>query len=353
MKTARARVLIVYTGGTFGMALRPSGALKIPNISSALLRARLEEHLPEMNRLAHCDVEIAMNCDSAHIGPEQWVQIAKLIRSKWKNYDGVVVLHGTDTLAYTASALSFLLRPCRCPIVLTGAQRPLAAIRTDARRNLVSAIEIAAARFQVSEGVPNQVMVFFDDHLLQGNRTRKRSASEFDAFETPNDLPLAVVGTEIRYRETKSRVRPKRSKLPPVTPVFSRKVAMFHLTPGFPARSIQEGLLSQLDALVLIAFSSGTGPTHDPAFIELIRSARRAQVPVIVVSEGATFGTPSTYAAGRLLLKLGCQWAGSMTPEAAFVKTSLLMGQPNAHQSFGRLWSADFAGETGGWESGE
>jgi L-asparaginase len=172
------KVLIIYTGGTFGMV--PSeGGFAIDDISAKALKQRIETFVPELRYLAHCDIEVALNCDSAHIGPEEWIQLANLIKKKSSQYDGVVVLHGTDTLSYTASALSFLLRPCKKPVIITGAQRPLASIRTDARRNLLSAVEIAATG---PRDVVSQVCVFFDDRLLQGNLTRKRSATDFFCF---------------------------------------------------------------------------------------------------------------------------------------------------------------------------
>src|SRR5262245_36761578 len=126
-KAARRRVLLLYTGGTFGMEI-PAGRgapILIPKLSPAALRARLQERVPELASIADCEIKILLNRDSAHVGPEEWRKFADFIRKNWKRYDGVVLLHGTDTLSYTASALSFLLRPCLRPVVLTGAQRPL------------------------------------------------------------------------------------------------------------------------------------------------------------------------------------------------------------------------------------
>src|SRR5579885_85975 len=250
----RRRVLLLYTGGTFGMEI-PEGRgapIVIPKLSPSALRARLSQRVPELEALADCEIKILLNRDSAHVGPEEWRVFADEIRRSWKRYDGVVVLHGTDTLAYTASALSFLLRPCLRPVVLTGAQRPLTAIRTDARRNLISAVEIAA---HGPRSLVNQVSVFFDDRLLVGNRARKRSATEFAAFESPKVEPLAIVGTEIRYRAGRAPL----AKGPRLLPDFSRKVALLHVAPGAPYGTYAD-VLAGVDGLVLIAYPSGTGP---------------------------------------------------------------------------------------------
>jgi L-asparaginase len=327
------RILVIYTGGTFGMdsAVKTSGrgaaanptVLRVSKLDPKQLRARLLKEFPNIG-VARCDIDVFLNRDSAHVGPADWVALAARIRSKWKKYDGVVVLHGTDTLAYTASALSFLLRPCRVPVVLTGAQLPLAALLTDARRNLLSAIEVAAYG---PKHLLNQVSVFFDDRLLQGNRTRKQSASDFGAFESPASEALAWVGTTIRYQE--ARVRPISAR-PALVSAFSDRVLLLRVTPGFPSRVIRAGVLPAVDALVLQIFASGTAPTHDPEFIALLREARAARIPVVIV--GSSGANPSVYEAGRALLREGCIWAGSMTPECAYVKTMLLLEQPEVRK---------------------
>ncbi len=343
------RVLILYTGGTFGM----EPGLSLPELSVASLRARLQARVPELAQLADCTIDIVLNCDSAHVGPDEWLLLARRIRQNWKQYDGVVILHGTDTLAYSASALGFLLRPCLKPVVMTGAQRPLSALRTDARRNLISAVDIAANGPRALVG---QVSIFFNDVLLQGNRARKRSASEFAAFESPQAAPLAVVGTSIRYAQkpyvANSRAAAARARAPALKPVFNRKVGMLQVTPGFPAEEVARGLLPGLDGLVLIVFASVTAPTHDPRFLALLRDARRRELPVVIVTESAAHAgatdssaNPESYPAGRQLIEEGCLWAGPMTKECAYVKTQILLGQGPGRAAFARRWKRDYAGE--------
>ncbi len=341
------KVLILYTGGTFGMdpaegsRARP---LQPPRLSPAILKERFVSRVPELSQLADCEVEVVFNCDSAHMGPEDWLELSRRIQKRWKKFDGFVILHGTDTLAFTASALSMILRPCLKPVVLTGAQRPLAALRSDARRNLISAVEIAASG---PTGPRRQVSVFFDDRLLQGNRCRKRSATDFRGFESPKSAPLAVVGASIRYLNPEKKAQISRLKL---KPAFERRVAVFHLTPGFPARAVREGMLSQVKGLVLVVFPSGTAPTHDPELIALLRAARKQKIPVIAVTEGETDNPaesdhPPVYSAGKLLLDEGALWAGRMTPECAYIKTSLLLAQPGGSRNFSKLWKTELASE--------
>ena len=339
------RILIIYTGGTFGMSLTRSGKgdrLSVPRLSPAVLRKNFLTRAPELQEIARCDVDVLMNRDSAHIGPEEWCRIADHIRAKWGKYDGVVVLHGTDTLAYTASALSFLLSSCPCPVILTGAQRPLAALRSDARRNLVTAVEIASTG---PRPLVNQVSVFFDDRLFQGNRVHKRSATDYHAFDSPYVPPIATAGTEILYRSEREKKRAHRSRATNLKPHFSTRVALLHATPGFPSAVIAEHLLPQLDGIVLNVFASGTAPTHDAESIEMLRKAKHADIPVIIVSEGGSGADPSTYEAGQKLLEEGCLWAAGMTTESCYVKAALLLGQPG-RGNFAHAWKRQIADES-------
>lgn len=351
------KVLILYTGGTFGMDFvekkdSNSPLLSLPNVSASILKKKFTKAVPELSRLAQCEVEVVLNCDSSHIGPPEWVLLAGLIQANWKKYDGFVILHGTDTLAFTASALSFLLKPCHKPVVLTGAQRPLAALRNDARTNLISAVEIAA---HGPRPLVNQVTVFFGDKLFQGNRVQKKSATDYIAFESPLAPPLAQVGTTIRYADlSPSTVRTLRAAKAPIQkikPEFSSKVLLLHITPAFPSLELCAGLLPELDGIVLVAYPSGTAPTHLPQFIEFLEEAKRQHLPMVVAtytsSQSPEFGVqPTQYPSGLKLLKHGgCLPAGKMTPECAFVKASLILGQKP--RNFRTLWLTDFSGEGG------
>lgn len=330
-----------------------SPILTVPKVSPRSLRERLLKHVPEIQGLAQCDVEVVLNLDSAHIGPAQWVLLAKKIKSRWNRYDGIVILHGTDTLSFTASALSFLLHPCLKPVILTGAQRPLAALRNDARMNLIASVEIAA---QGPRDRVRQVCVFFGDQLFQGNRVRKKSASDYAAFESPNYPPLAVVGTSIRYSDLAPPLATEiDAKLNPLVPKFSEKVLMCHLTPGFNAQALSclfENAPQSLDGLVLVVFPSGTGPTDRSEFLRFLKIAKKRKIPVVTVTEGhiqapGLNGARIDYAAGSLFADSGCFSAGSMTPECAFVKTALLLGQSPDLGRFSESWGRRIANEGG------
>jgi L-asparaginase len=347
------RVLILYTGGTFGMDIdsrsqSTSIILEVPKLSAPMLKKRFQKLVPELSRVAQCDVELLLNRDSSHIGPDEWILFAKTIQNHWKKYDGIVLLHGTDTLSYTASALSFLLRPCLKPVIITGAQRPLTALRTDARTNLISAVEIAVAGPRT---LVNQVSVLFGDQLYQGNRVRKRSSTDFSAFHSPHAPAMATVGTTIRYAFPSRRLlRTSRVQL---SHEFSKKVLMVHVTPGFAAEPMVEALLPSLEGIVLVIFQSLTAPTHDPSFLQLLKEAKIRQIPIALTTESSSQPpnsdeTVPSYPAGRALLSQGVFWAGTMTPECTFIKTALILGQMGPMKDikkFAKLWKEDFAGE--------
>ena len=198
------RIHLVHTGGTLGMSTE-DGALQPGPYLAGLL-----EDVPELRRLAEVDVDILMNLDSSSMAPVDWDRIAAHVHARMGAYDGFVVIHGTDTMAYTASALSFALRGLRKPVVCTGSQRPLRAIPTDARSNLVSAVDLA------TRDVP-EVTILVGRSLLRGNRARKASSERYDAFESPNYPALARIGLDVDLHPS----------------LIRRPVEPSHLVPGF------------------------------------------------------------------------------------------------------------------------
>jgi L-asparaginase len=317
------KILVIYTGGTFGM----SEQLEIPDLSERELKIRLERGAPEMKRVASCDVKIAFNTDSCQMGLFHWLKIASLIDQGAKRYDGAVVLHGTDTLAYTASALSFLLGKSPVPVVLTGAQKPLSALRNDARGNLLTALEVAA---HPPRELKNRVMVAFHDELFLGSRVRKRSALRFGAFESPRFPILAKVGGLIQYRNSifhLPEIPSLRSGSRIGDPSGARGAAILKLevTPGFPGGIFAPALFDSLDGVLLTLFTSGTAPTEDPGFLKFLESARKAAVPVFAITEREDAPVNlNAYAAGKKLIREGVLWCHDLTPEAAFVKAQIL-----------------------------
>lgn len=321
----KQKILVIYTGGTFGML----ETLEIPKLSASALKKRLLDQAPEMKKIADCDVEVPFNLDSCQMGAFHWFALAALVHEKQKKYDGVVILHGTDTLSYTASALSYLLSPSPIPIVITGAQKPLSTLRNDARLNFISSLEVAA---NAPHALRNRVMVVFHDEVFLGSRVRKKSAFDFAAFESPRFPVLAKIGSKIIYQESIHSL-PKLSRKNPLLTEFMKKatdrpipkILNTHVTPEFAASIFNFQLLNELDAILLTLYASGTAPTDRADFIEVLKTASEVYTPVFAITEREDApNTLSSYEAGRKLLKTGVFWCQDLTPEAAFVKAWIL-----------------------------
>src|ERR671913_170345 len=205
---ARARILIIYTGGTFGMSYDKEGVLTPFSFEYIL------DQLPPLKNLALDSTAVSFETpiDSSNINPEHWQLISSVIFDQYQQHDGFVVLHGTDTMAYTASALSFMLDGLNKPVIFTGAQLPISEPRSDARENLLSALDIASARDQDAPIVP-EVCIYFDYELLRGNRSKKVESMQFDAFDSGNYPQLAKAGVKIDYNFSVIRSVPNGSKL--------------------------------------------------------------------------------------------------------------------------------------------
>src|SRR5512133_3893525 len=188
-------ILIIYTGGTIGMVLDPVSGALIP-----IDFHHISDHVPELKKFGYDLRSVSFDPvrDSSNIDPDMWIKMAETIEENYNDFDGFVVLHGTDTMAYSASALSFMLENLSKPVVFTGSQLPIGLLRTDGRENLITAIEIAAAMEHDRPAVP-EVCIYFDNILTRGNRTTKLNAEHFDAFDSPNYHPLAEVGLHLKY----------------------------------------------------------------------------------------------------------------------------------------------------------
>lgn len=318
----KKRILVLYTGGTFGM----DETLKIPNLSAKALKSRLTHQVPEMTKLAECDVEIMFNLDSCQMNSTHWFRLASRLILAKNEYDGAVILHGTDTLAYTASALSLLLSPSPFPIVITGAQRPLAVLRSDARGNFLSALEVAAT---APKSLSNRVLVVFHDEVFLGSRVRKKSALDFAAFESPRFPVVATIGSQIQYPDFKlPKLRPlslAKKSWKALNLLSFPSLLNLELTPNFPGDFLTEDSLSSIDGIILTLYTSGTAPTEDQKFIQFLRRAKASFTPIYAITERKDAPAHlSTYAAGGILEAEGVFWCADLTPEAAFVKAGLL-----------------------------
>jgi L-asparaginase len=323
---AKGKILVIYTGGTFGMRSNPSKkGFEIQPLKASELKTWLKTQVPEMMKIASCDVDVLFNIDSCQFQAHHWFEIAAHLKQKQGDYRGVVILHGTDTLAYTASALSYLLSPTRIPIVITGAQKPLATLRNDARTNFISALEIAA---NAPKQLQNRVMVVFHDELYLGSRVRKKSAANFAAFESPRFPKLASIGSEIEYHEVihhLPRITQKKSLLDQFkgNEILHRlpQILRTEITPQFCSSIFSEPVMASLDAILLTLYTSGTAPTLQESFVGFLERAKKSNTPILAITERENeTRSLETYSAGRDLIQHGVLWCEGLTPEAAFVK---------------------------------
>lgn len=317
-------ILIIYTGGTFGMDEK----LKVPKLSAQDLKKRLLKAVPEMKRYGKCEVVIYSNQDSCQFQPLDWFELSALILKNKSRYKGAVILHGTDTLAFSAAAVSNLISPTPFPVIFTGAQKPLFTPRNDARLNLISSLEIIATH---PKNLKNRVMVLFQNELLLGSRVRKTGALEFAAFESPRFPRLAQVGGDIFYEDVYEHLPklPKKHLLQEFKPhsQLIPQIPILTMTPQFPIRALQSLSNSvHLDGVILNLYASGTAPTHQSGFIEWLKLLQQRKIPVVAITErGRPNQTLKKYEAGKELAKTGVLWGGDLTPEAAYVRFWLIL----------------------------
>jgi L-asparaginase len=306
------KVLLVHTGGTLMMRSGTSSPLEPSEYARDLVA-----EVPVLAKIAEVDTRILFQLDSSDMEPRHWIAIAETIHEALPRYDGVVVVHGTDTMAYSASALSFLLPDLDRPVILTGSQRPLDQIRSDARQNLVDAFELATLP------IP-EVGLAFASKLLRGCRATKHNAWGFDAFLSPNCPPLATLGVSIERGDHVLAPRPRQSFDGRLEP----RVLAVRLFPGFDPQLLRAALASGVRGLLVKAYGAGNVPAKDRTLVAAIAEATARDVPVVIVSQCLYAHVDlSRYAGSAAAEKAGAIGAGDMTDEAALTKLMISLGR--------------------------
>ncbi len=324
---AKAKIMIIYTGGTFGMTRDLQGVL-VPFDFSHIL-----EQLPTLRNLFLDLTVISFEnpIDSSNVQPEHWQAMGKIVFESYHQQDGFVILHGTDTMAYTASALSFMLPGIGKPVVLTGAQLPITEPRSDARENLITALEIASASIDGRPVVP-EVCLYFDSELLRGNRSKKVESMHFDAFESENYPPLATAGVKIDYNFGAIHAEQEVHPLQLLSKVDT-SLSILKLFPGISEAGVNAVFtIPGLKAIVLETFGSGNAPSSSWFIASLAKALRKGVLIVNVSQCPGGMVIQGKYETSKALEELGVISGGDITTEAAVTKLMVLLGEFNIDQ---------------------
>lgn len=341
--TAKSALLLIYTGGTIGMKEDPTvQALKPFNFSQIL------QEVPELGKFAYRIDTYTFDplIDSSDIEPSLWLSLAGLIEEKYDEYDGFVILHGTDTMAYSASVLSFMIEGLTKPVIFTGSQLPIGTPRTDGKENLISSVEIAAARDSEGHAVVPEVCIYFDNVLIRGNRASKVNSDHFRAFRSPNFPPLAEAGINIRYNTGLIR----RPADPTSRPVFHKaldtRVSILKMHPGITPQIVRTIICGQdTRAVIIETYGAGNAPSKD-WFISIVREASDMGKILLNVTQClAGSVNMDIYATGKCLKEAGVVNGYDSTTESALGKLFHLLGRHSGNDEVKKGLESDLRGE--------